>query len=318
VTTHLPDLTPAGRLAAITVRGHAPAPLSSATTTGTVTLSTSEVSSIDLTIADPDLDVLRSGVFAKGSPVRYAGLSQFVVTTLEVSADAGAPQLAVTCLSAGAQQARAQYGQLVRHSLSPSSYVAVGATAVGLKAVCEPSADRSSITRTGPSKDSPGDKGESEYDVWQRLAGEVGYICFEANGTVYFGRPSWLIDHVAHVDVRWPSDGRLLGIPRCRATTTDDTQPATISIACAESLAYLLVPGACAALAGVPTFDAPYLVTQCQIPLDDTTACSVDAASPVDPTPQPPAKDSTGSASGSSSSKKASSTGATDFMHQGG
>jgi hypothetical protein len=96
-----PDLTPAGRLARLYIRGRTSDALTDANASGSVTFSTSEVSSIDLTVIDPRLELLAAGLFASGTPLSYAGLP-FVVTALEVNDDPGVAQLLVTALSTGA------------------------------------------------------------------------------------------------------------------------------------------------------------------------------------------------------------------------
>jgi hypothetical protein len=278
--TGLPDLTPGGRLARIAIDGRVPTGLSSATTTGSLTVSTAEVTTLELTVADPRLVVLASNLFRLGRSVTYGRLS-LVVVSRQVADAGGVPTLTIEAMSAGAQRARAQRGQLVRRDLSPSSYVAIGAAAAGLRAVTQATPVRSSITRAADAKGSPG---ESEYDVWQRLAGEVGFICFEVAGVVYFGHPTWLVRELPTVKLAYPSERRLLQIPTCRAQTNDLTQPVTVDAAVTDSLADALLPGVCCELAGVPTFNGRYIVTSTTIPLDDSQPCTVAAATPVDPT----------------------------------
>jgi hypothetical protein len=279
-----PDLTPAGRLARLYIRGRTSDALTDANASGSVTFSTSEVSSIDLTVIDPRLELLAAGLFASGTPLSYAGLP-FVVTALEVNDDPGVAQLLVTALSTGAQRARGIRGAHTRRHLSPSQYVAAGAAAVGLRAVVQPTARRGSITRAGAQKGQPA---ETEWDCWQRLAGEEGMICFESDGVVYFARPSWLMANLTRVALA-VGDQAVLGLPRCRRTINDPAQPVTVTADVLDSLAERLLPGVCAELAGVPTFDHHYVVTSTVIPLDDAQACTVTAASAVDPHPSAPA-----------------------------
>jgi len=283
----LPDLTPGGRIGRITVRGNTPAPLSDATTSGSLSLSISEVSTLTLTVLDPDLTILRSGVLHVGAPLSYAGVLAFTVAVMEINASGpgGVPALSIEARDAGAQKARAEKGELVRAHVSPSQYVAVGAAAVGLRVVAEPSPVRASITRAGPQQGQPG---ESEYDVWQRLATEIGYICFVSAGVVYFAQPTWLIDRQPKVPVDWRGNPAVLGLPACRRSADDPTQPCTITAPVADSLALELIPGGTLKLLSVPTFTAEYLVTQLDLPLADAVPATVTACTPVDPAPQPP------------------------------
>lgn len=280
--THpVPDLTPGGRLARIGVRGVRPPGLHAGTTTGLLSLSTSEISSLELTVVDQNLEVLSSGVFAQGAPVTY-GKIPLTVVTVEVADSAGIPTLDITCLSRGASKVRSERGELVRRTLSPTDWVRIGAAKHGLAFVGEPSPSRVSITRPGPTRGTPA---PSEYDFWQTLAGDIGFICFESMGVVYFGRPTWLMDNLPKVAVAWPADARVPIIPNCRRTSTDLTQPVTVNLTVADSLADQLLPGVCADLTGVPSFDHHYIVTGCSIPIDDSQLATVNAASPVDPNP---------------------------------
>ena len=293
--TGLPDLSPGGRLGRILVDGKTPTGLSVATCTGQLTVTTSEVTTLELVVADPLLVVLRSQLFELGRPVTYGPLA-LTVESIEIADASGIPTLTVEAMSAGAQKARGQRGELVRRDISPSQYVAIGAAAVGLRSVVQPTPTRASITRAAATKGSPG---ETEYDVWQRLAGEVGFICFEVAGTVYFAHPTWLVAHLPAVTVDWTRDDRVLVIPNCRAQANDPTQPVTVNLSVTDSLADSLLPGFAAKVAGVgPPFDGAYVITSTTIPLDDTSPCTVAAATPVDPA-------ATAAASGASIKRKA-------------
>lgn len=287
----LPDLTPRRRLAKITVRGLRPAAIVRAVTNGSVTMSTTEVSSVALTIPDPDLAVLASGAFAARAPLSY-GAWPFTVAISAIADSSGIPTLSVTAMSAGAQKARAERGSLVRRNLSPTDWVRISAGKFGLRFIGQPTPNKPSLTRPGASK---GVAAISEYDYWQQLAGDAGFICFESVGVVYFAHPTWLVANLTRIRTDWPSDGRIPVIPTCTRTVNDPNQPVSISTQCADSLAETLLPGVSQHLTGVPTFDAPYLVTGCTIPLADTQLATVTAATPVDPNP-------TGSASSGSSS----------------
>jgi hypothetical protein len=277
----LPDLTPGGRLARIRVRGRPLPEVARAATTGTVTVSMSEVTTLELSIADPDLAILQAGAFRKNVPMSYGALG-LVVTTRGIGDGSGSPVLSITAMSAGAQKARHTRGELVRRDLSPSTYVAIGAREAGMRSVVQPSPVRRHITRKGASKGQPA---EDEYSVWQRLADDLGFVCFEVAGVVYFAQPTWLHKHLPAISVDWRSDRRVLGLPTATETVNDATQPVTVDIACTDSLADLLLPGVGALLEGVPTFRATYLVTETRIPLDDSQPCQVSAATPVNPEP---------------------------------
>lgn len=82
-------------------------------------------------------------------------------------------------------------------NLSPTEYAAIQARSVGLRLLGEGSARRTDIA---PQKDTTG-LFESPWSVLQRLAGELGYVCFVAGDVLHFGRPTWLVRRVTSVAV---------------------------------------------------------------------------------------------------------------------
>jgi hypothetical protein len=280
----LPDLTPGGRLARIHVRGRSLQVLQRSVLSGELTVSMSEVTTLSLVFADPELVILESGLFRKGVPVTYGRRLQLVVTTRTIEDSSGVPQLTIEAMDRGAQKARHTRGELVRRDVSPSTYVAIGAKEAGLAAVVQPTGRRRHITRKGASKGQPA---EDEYSVWQRLADDLGFVCFVVAGVVYFAQPTWLHKHLPAIDVDWRHDERVLGLPRATESANDPSQPVSLDLAVTDELADVLIPGAGARIRHLPTFEATYLVTETRVPLDDSQGCSVSAATPVNPEPAP-------------------------------
>jgi hypothetical protein len=280
----LPNLTPGGRLARVRVRGRQLPAVQRAAMTGELTVSMSEVTTLSLVVADPELAVLEAGIFRKGVPMSYGRLDLVVTTRTIEDSTGGVPTLTVEAMDAGAQKARHARGELVRRDVSPSTYVAIGAREAGLRSVVQPTPTRRHITRKGASKGQPA---EDEYSVWQRLADDLGFVCFVVAGVVYFAQPTWLHKHLPAVDVDWRHDKRVLGLPRATESVNDPSQPVSIELAVTDDFAETLVPGVGAHVLGLPTFVATYLVTETRVPMDDSQSCSVSAATPVNPEPAP-------------------------------
>jgi hypothetical protein len=174
--------------------------------------------------------------------------------------------------------------------VSPTEYLRLQAKQVGLKFVGEESAMYPLI---GPVMNEETKQLETLWDVAVRLAREVGFIVFEAAGTLYFGRPTWLVARTDRLKVEWAgakTSGSVLGVPTCRRTG-DDPQTnatATVDVTLAPSLGEKARPGMALDLSGVPTFNGRYIITRVSIPLADDAAIGVSAAVPENPEPDPP------------------------------
>lgn len=281
-----------GKLGRLIVRGgRLRANVAQAVTSASLSLSSQEVTQLDLALVDNDFDIARSGLFTPGSRTARGSRCDFGGLALEVRAVELAPRgddhvLRVTARSVGAGNARRMRGHRVRRKLSPTQYVALGAKEAGLKFVGQPSAQRNAIARQ---------KDETEWDTWQRLAVEVGYYCFEAAGTVYFGKPTWLIDRTKVLRVAWK--GRKTGaaidaLPTCRRSGDDAKRAATITAQLRGRLGEDALPGMRYVQHGIPLFDGAYMVDSVTLPLAEQQPATITAVTPINPKPQPPPKPS--------------------------
>lgn len=283
-----------GRLGDLIVRGaRLKGNVAESVLTAAVSLSTSEVTQLDLTLVDDaGFTLLRSGLFApgtthtRGSRCDYRDLA-LEVRAVEVAARGTGPAIRVTARSLGAGNLKRDRGQLVRKGLSPTQFVALLAKAAGLRFVGQPSAERKQITRKA------GKDAETSWDTCQRLATELGYLCFEAAGTLYFGKPTWLADRGRELRVTWKgtrTDNALDALPTCRRTGDNARRLAEISASLRGSLGEDARPGMALILDGIPTFDGRYLVDSVSLPLAENAPADVSASTPVNPKPEPPAK----------------------------
>lgn len=290
--------TTTGRLGRVLVNGTTlRADLIEKVTTASLALSIEQVSTLTLTVADPDVALLRLDVLAKRQPVDADGLKLQVEKRAVVDVG-GAPGLQATCWPRVIARLRAMKGTSTRHRLSPSTYVALGVKAAGGAVVAQPSPVRASITRVHDSSTN-----ETEFDVHLRLAQELGFDYFEAGGVIYFGKPSWLVRRMPAIPIRWAgakTDGRLWAIPAMSDSDADGSAGVTGTLAGDPALLEQAVPGRAVHLSGLGAYDGLYLVTGLDMDLDGVSAATVNIAQPVDPVPQPPEpKDSTSSKSAS-------------------
>lgn len=273
-----------------------------AVTSASIDLSTSEVSQLNLTLSDPGLVLLEQRLFQAGttrdpgSHVEYRGL-RFECSAVEVGDDGDGPVVVVEARSVVGQRLKRARGPVSGSKTSATDFARRLVTDVGGRFVGQPTAAKATVSRQ---------KGETSWDTLARLADEVGFVVFESAGTVFFGKPTWLIgrDGSDVVALAWDPDGdvdnRLIGMPRCRSTADNAKKAATVSWQAFGTLGDDVRPGQRLQLTGVPGFEGRYLVTSVTIPLDDATPVSVEAATPINPVPQPPPAKTTKGAYGGS------------------
>lgn len=301
----LTDVDGRGRLAELTLSGkRVKASLAEAVIgTPSLSLSTAQVGEVTFTVKDDGLKLLESGLVNRRTAARFLGLD-LEVAALETSS-AATPRLTVTLRAAGAQRMRRADGPLVRRNLSPTSFLESLARTHGLAFVGEPSAARQTIARAEPAAGT-GEERESDWELGQRLAQELGFIMFESAGTLTFARPSWLLARSSAQVTRWAARWdrrRNRSAPRAAGTelvlrtmpgmraSDDAEQGATGSIEVDRTNGIDVRPGHRVDLHGIPTFDGAYLVSSVSADLDGRSPVMLDLETPDDPEPQPAADD---------------------------
>lgn len=257
-----------------------------------VSLRSSGVSELDLTLADRDLDLLRDGVLHKGALIEWAEL-RFQVAVIELVEVAGGAGVHLIGRSWTAQRLRRATGGRVAANVSPTEFLRWLVAESGGTLVGEPTARRPQVARINRAAPEPD---ESTWDTGVRLAGELGFLFFEAADVVYFGRPSWLIKRGAPTVIRWPAAkaaGELdhfAGLPMMR-TSDDATEGATGTIEVAFDDAKGIRPGDPFRYVGLPGFAGNYYAPAVTFVLDGVSPAAVELATPVDPAPSPPTGD---------------------------
>ncbi len=282
-----------GRLGKLIVRGaKLKGDIAEAVVSASVSLSSSEATQLELTIVDNDFDVLRSGLFSAGTPTKAGSRCDYGNLDLEVRAVEVTPRgadnaLRVTARSFGVGKLKRAKGALVRKNLTPTQFAKLEAKRAGLRFVGQESAKRKAIARQ------VGKDAESSWDTCQRLAKELGYVCFEAAGVLYFGRPTWLTQHTKELRVTWKggkTDDAIDALPTCRRSGDDRKNVATVEATLRGDLGEDARPGMALILDGVPTFDGRYMVDTVTLPLAEGAAATVSASTPENPKPEPPPK----------------------------
>lgn len=276
------------RLAAVRVNGSKlTADVVAATTRAALSVTASEVTQLELTIEDPGLRLARTGLFHNRTLVDYGPLDLEVAAFEINGGQSGRGGLVVTARPRGVQALR-RLTSLTMVNVSPSSYAAECARRAGLVLVAEGSPVR-------PRIELKAEAGQPREDAWAglaRLAEELGFVCYEAAGVLYFGRPSWLVGVLPPHTVTWrdgATDPLVLGHPVCRRTVDDPDAAVTIGLTLHPDLGERFLIGSALHLAGIPSFVGRYAVTSATVDLASAEGVvDVAAETPDDPEPQPP------------------------------
>lgn len=274
-------------------------------TKATLQLSNSATSQLVLGTPDPRLRLLRADCLDKGTEVRFGDL-RLVVAVRELTLEGSVPLLQVTARARGVQKMRRTSGARVWRGMSPTQWVHLVARDADLEVVAEPSHSRAMIRRAGPKKGQPG---ETDWDVFARLATELGFIAYESEQTLYFGRPTWLAKQFDRIEVTWrvdsdPTPGGLLGVPTVRDSDDDTTHGFTGTLVVTAEAAERFTPSKAVQLGGVGPYDGVYLITDTSLTLDGASPATVSIATPVNPEPQPAGGTGAGGVSAGGGSKK--------------
>lgn len=273
-----------GRLGRLIVRGgRLRADVADRVVAASLSMTTDEVTQLDVTLLEDErFTLLRSGLFEAGTETRAGSRCDYGGLALEVRAvevyERGADHaLRVTARSLGAGRLRRERGPSVRRKLSPTQFAELEARQAGLRFVGQPSERRPMVQRR---------KDETAWEHLQRLAESLQYVCFEAAGTVYFGKPTWLVGKLDTLRVTWAGDRTsddLDALPRCRRSADSQKRVVEVTAMLRGDLGERALPGMALQLAGVPSFEGRYLVNQVSLNLGEGEAAEVVASTPVNP-----------------------------------
>lgn len=253
-----------------------------------VSLTTSENSQVDLGFLDDGHVLARAGWAPKGTPVDFDDLRMRVAAVSVGPGPAGAGGINLACRPQTVRTLSDRKGPLRLTGVSAAQFVEAECAAAGIKAVAEPGATLPEVVRDSEEPE------DSSWSTFTRLAREVGANVFETAGTVYFGRPSWLVNRnlESRVDVIWDVDAddsrRPLEPPDCRQSEdADDDKTVTVRLPILR--AATVRPGMVLRLAAyVPLWHGDYLIDSVNFDADAADG-TVTASVAKDPAPQPPA-----------------------------
>lgn len=271
---------------------------------GSIEFSTQQVSEMTLILDDPGLVLTRRHQLNIGTLLDNYGLRWQVVQPQLRQAKQG-ETIILRCHPSGAVRLRTSVPTASR--ISPTAYMAALARQAGLRFIGENSAPRDIApamvddTRGRITIKRP----QTAWEVGQHWAKELGFVFFEAAGTVYFGSPKFLAAQGRRMQISWggyayPSvHGPVypaLELPSCEGSqreffkkgtvipgingltttyydTVDSLKDVTVSAKIERTTGEALRPGMSVSAAGVPPFDATFLLmTKVGWSLSDLTA----------------------------------------------
>lgn len=258
-------------------------------------LTMTEVSQLTVRIIDPGFRTLDAEQIEVGTIVNYAGMT-FLVDGLGIGGDL-VPFIELTCRAAGPMLMKKQTSVSVKTNLSFTQYAEQAARGVFMRFIGQGSPKKDQITRGGdiplagpldPTKNL-----ETEWDVLQRGAQELGYVCFESVGTLVFGKPSWLLTvaprthKVRYTEVP-PSPNDLsflwkivpLRIPNLRRDRQAKVE-GTLVIPNQHAIGMRV--GDKLVFEGIGYFEADYTITQVNLTIDGVTPATIGIATLRDP-----------------------------------
>lgn len=254
-------------------------------------LSASSVSQLSLRVLDPELELLRSRALARKAAVTLGAL-RLQVAAEGVDPRGPIPAVTADCRPRAVAALRARRGARTWANLSPDALVRSEVLSVGARAMTEPRPRRRQIIRRAEANQPP----ESSWDLLARLAKEEGAWLFEAEGVVYWGRPTWLLSRLPVYRLDWHAPGTsgetspaLLDAPALRWSDDDSEVAASGTVRVLREQAQVLTPGRGLQLGGsLGPFSRRYIVTGLMLDVGAREA-TVSFESPVNPTPEPPA-----------------------------
>jgi cell wall-associated NlpC family hydrolase len=264
--------------------------------------STDQVAQITLSFLDPNLKRMANGLYTPKIPVMFEDYSM-EVASVDIGEQSAQELVTVKCRARAVRNLKNRRGKKVYKGISPSQFVKRECKAVGVTAVVQESAKRKQVARD-TKKTKEYDNPPSSWTTFHRLAGEIGFIVFEAGNVVYFGKPSWLLERAKPTPLRvnWKAgapDTWTMQTPECSKSL--DSKVTTINFRLPISRARECKVGTAVLLSGVPGFNGYYLLNSVNYSLVNAVEVMCTASTPEDPEPLGVAKTRARRTSGSTS-----------------
>lgn len=276
----------------VSVRGDKlPSSTMDAITSVEVEMGTDQATELVFTFDDPGFRLLASNLFDLNTNVEYRGLHLYVAV-IETNEGNGLGGITIRCRPLAVKRLKRLRGDRTMHHISAPNYVLAECKTAGVgKTVVQPTKHKKKkIVRDTKQDGVTYDPATfpSAWTTMQRLASEIGYLLYEVGGTIYFGKPTWLVKHRPPVTVKWyPEDDKEpVTIPNIRQSV--DAKEIEVSLSLPIRRAGSVVPGVGLDLIGFPKYSDMYFIDRVAYSLagGDGTV-TVDASTIHNPEPQP-------------------------------
>ncbi len=269
-------------------------------TAASVGWSTTEVTQMSLTVEDPGFQLWHSGLFALHTTVTYRPTSFREDLRLRIAAfdlgggSSGRGGFTIKARSEIAWLLKRRRGPLVMPGVSASGFIIAEARAVSARVVAQPTITRAQIARDVPESgsDARGADAPSSWTTFSRLADEEGFLIYEFAGTVYFGKPSWLMANLGGgLNVGWATPNEDWNAMKCPSISLSDDAETPVSISGIEVRPHRIIetaPGRRLIFHGIHHFVGTYLTTSLTLPMMGTGNLQLACETPFDAPPQPP------------------------------
>lgn len=262
------------------------ADISESITSAEMSLSTSQVNQLTIACDDPDYSFINRHRIPMNTWVSYENL-KFSVASLETNAGGGEGGFVITCRPRAIRKLKERKGKKTMKNVSPSGFVKEECRLAGIPCTVQPSARRKSVSRDVTEKGQQGSVEENNtWTTFNRLAEELGFICYELEGRIYFGQPTWFAQtaYVTRVEGYKTTRGyAVTQIPTC-VRSQDNNNKVTISFTVPIERQADFRPGRIVDFHGVPGFTGKYFITSVTFDLaGGINEIDVDAETPSNP-----------------------------------
>lgn len=251
-----------------------------------------QVSQLTFTFLDPDYRLLSEGLFEPTIPLFYGDM-RLRIASLEVGDNSNHEQITIAARPDAVRKLKLARGSKVMKNASPTDFVKAECERLGIPVLAQESEQRRQVARDRQrQRDEPYGAGQipSSWTTFQRFAREVGFVVFEARGKIFFGKPTWLLEHFEDhpVLVYWKTGKeqfRTQYPPTCNKSV-DSEEGKTVTVRLPMHRWRVCTPGRALVLKGVPFFDGSYIISSVSYNLSGEGDISVEARKAIDPEPE--------------------------------
>lgn len=257
--------------------------------TMTFNFSTTQVTELVIELTDPKYEILKSGVFEKGTPIKYMN-HNLLVSVIETT-NLGLEGLTIRCRPkfVAALRALQTPKNTGSNNISRSNWAISEFKLVGAPYIVDPntisgsplSRDNTPAPQNFDLSDIP-----SAWSTLQRMAGESRFLFYEHEGVMYFGDPIWIVNKLGTMTVNYgATDGsQTMGVPTFR--TSVDTRDTSATILLPLSRINEAKLGRGLTLKDFPYFSGTYMITEVTYPLIGGGVLTVTVSTVRSPYPQ--------------------------------